>query len=70
MWFEDGIAHAHHPNVFDEHEVMLPGNLRRQPVVDSRLDLVGALPSVSNNPTPRRGKPCSDHAPVTAVFEI
>jgi endonuclease/exonuclease/phosphatase family metal-dependent hydrolase len=47
---------------------MLPGTPRRVPGVDSYVD--DPLPSVTNNPTERRGKPGSDHAPVMATFEI
>jgi endonuclease/exonuclease/phosphatase family metal-dependent hydrolase len=49
---------------------LLPGKPRRLPVVDSHVDAFGALPSVDNNPANRRGKPASDHAPVTATFEF
>jgi endonuclease/exonuclease/phosphatase family metal-dependent hydrolase len=47
---------------------MLPGQPRRVPTVDSHVD--GALPSVGDNPHARRGEPASDHAPVTALFEV
>ena len=47
---------------------MLPGTPRRVPGVDSYVD--DPLPSVTNNPTERRGKPGSDHAPVMATFVI
>lgn len=49
---------------------LLPGRPRRLPNVDSRVDLAGTLPSIGADPGTRRGKPGSDHAPVTAVFEL
>ncbi len=47
---------------------LLPGHPRRVPGVDSYVD--DNLPSVSDDPTERRGKPGSDHSPVIATFEI
>lgn len=49
---------------------LLPGQPRRLPIVDSHIDFFGQLPSVTPNPDERRGKPASDHAPVTATFEL
>jgi endonuclease/exonuclease/phosphatase family metal-dependent hydrolase len=49
---------------------LLPGKPRQVPTVDSRVDIFGALPSVTPNPRERQGKPASDHAPVTAAFEL
>ncbi|MGH2414993.1 MAG: endonuclease/exonuclease/phosphatase family protein [Microcystaceae cyanobacterium] len=49
---------------------LLPGQPRRLPVVDSHVDLAATLPSVSDDPNLRRGKPGSDHAPVTAIFDL
>jgi|SRR5215216_439128 len=47
---------------------LLPGHPRRVPGVDSYVD--DNLPSVSDDPTERRGKPGSDHSPVIATFEL
>jgi endonuclease/exonuclease/phosphatase family metal-dependent hydrolase len=49
---------------------LLPGQPRKLPQVDSHVDVVDALPSVSSDPSLRRGKPGSDHAPVTAIFDL
>lgn len=49
---------------------LLPGQPRRLPEVDSHIDFTNALPSVSDDPTQRQGKPGSDHAPVTAIFDL
>jgi predicted extracellular nuclease len=49
---------------------LLPGKPRQTPTVDSHVDIFGALPSVTPNPGARRGKPASDHAPITATFEL
>lgn len=49
---------------------LLPGQPRRLPEVDSHVDFKSALPSVSDDPTQRQGKPGSDHAPVTAIFDF
>jgi len=51
-------------------EEMLPGRPRRLPIVDSRVHYMGGLDSVTDDPRERSGVPCSDHAPVMAVFEI
>jgi endonuclease/exonuclease/phosphatase family metal-dependent hydrolase len=48
-------------------EELLPGHPRRLPVVDS---LVNNLESVTDDPRQRLGKPCSDHAPVIATFQM
>jgi endonuclease/exonuclease/phosphatase family metal-dependent hydrolase len=48
---------------------MLPGQPRRKPKVDSGV-IANPLPSITDNPDERRGQPGSDHAPVTAVFEL
>jgi endonuclease/exonuclease/phosphatase family metal-dependent hydrolase len=49
---------------------LLPGQPRRLPKADSHVDAFGTLPSIDNNPTNRRGKPASDHAPITATLEL
>jgi endonuclease/exonuclease/phosphatase family metal-dependent hydrolase len=49
---------------------LLPGQPRHVPTVDSHVDIFGSLPSVTPNPGARQGKPASDHAPVTATFEL
>ena len=49
---------------------LLPGKPRRVPVVDSHIDVLGALPSISERPSERRGKPGSDHGPITAIFDF
>lgn len=51
-------------------QALLLGQPRRVPVVDSHVDLLGALPSITSDPTQRQGKPTSDHAPVSAEFEL
>lgn len=51
-------------------EKLLPGQPRRLPEADSHVDLVGSIPSINDDPTKRRGKPGSDHAPITACFEL
>lgn len=43
---------------------------RRLPIVDSHVDTFGGLPSITDSPSERRGKPGSDHAPVTALFDL
>lgn len=48
---------------------LFPGSPRKLPLVDSHVDAI-AMPSVDNNPNSRRGKPGSDHAPVTAIFDL
>ncbi|MGA7954040.1 MAG: endonuclease/exonuclease/phosphatase family protein [Gloeobacterales cyanobacterium] len=49
---------------------LLPGLPHQVPTVDSHVDIFGPLPSVTPNPEARRGKPASDHAPITATFEL
>ncbi|KYC40242.1 hypothetical protein WA1_27300 [Scytonema hofmannii PCC 7110] len=49
---------------------LLPGQPRKLPVVDSHVNVMDALPSISNDPNLRRGKPGSDHAPITAIFDL
>lgn len=51
-------------------EELLPGQPRRLPIVDSHVDLVGRLPSIDDDPKERQDTPSSDHAPVTAAFEL
>ena len=51
-------------------EEFMPGKPRALPTVDSHVDIFGQLPSVTDDPGTRRGKPASDHAPVTAIFEL
>lgn len=46
------------------------GQTRQLPTVDSHVNLLGGLPSISDSPSERRGKPGSDHAPVTATFDL
>ena len=48
---------------------MLPEQPRRRPQVDSGV-ITNPIPSITDNPGERRGQLGSDHAPVTAVFEI
>lgn len=40
------------------------------PVVDSHIDIFNGLPSIDENPENRRGKPGSDHSPITALFDF
>ena len=47
-----------------------PGQPRRLPVVDSHVDLPQVAGSIDENFNARRGQPGSDHAPVTAIFEL
>lgn len=51
-------------------EELLPGSPRKLPTVDSFLEVSTALPSVSDNPSLRRGKPGSDHLPIVATFDL
>ncbi len=48
----------------------LPGTPRRLPMVDSHIDVLGQLPSITEKPSERKGKAGSDHAPVTAIFDL
>jgi endonuclease/exonuclease/phosphatase family metal-dependent hydrolase len=48
---------------------LLPGSPRRLPVADSGI-AINPVPSVTDNPNERRGELGSDHAPITAVFEL
>ncbi len=50
-------------------EELLPGQPRRRPAVDTGVDL-NPVPTVGDVPAERRGKPGSDHAPVTATFVL
>ena len=48
---------------------------KRPPQVDSLVDYgaggpQGGLPSVTETPEVRKGKPASDHAPIVATFDI
>jgi endonuclease/exonuclease/phosphatase family metal-dependent hydrolase len=43
---------------------------RKRPVVDSRPDLQGGIPSIGSNPHERKNEPASDHAPVIATFDL
>jgi len=48
----------------------LPGNPRQLPAVDSG-SAINPLPSITDNPNERRrGELGSDHAPITAIFEL
>ena len=49
---------------------LLPGQPRQLPSVDSHVDVLDGLPSISDNPGERRSEPSSDHAPVTATFDL
>ncbi|MCZ8190237.1 MAG: endonuclease/exonuclease/phosphatase family protein [Microcystis sp. LE19-338.1B] len=49
---------------------LLPGQPRQVPTVDNHIDVFGALPSVGTNPATRRGEPASDHAPISATFDL
>lgn len=49
---------------------LLPGQPRLLPVVDSHVDFEHLLPSITDDPTRRQGKPGSDHAPITASFAL
>ncbi|MBW4501998.1 MAG: endonuclease/exonuclease/phosphatase family protein [Scytonema hyalinum WJT4-NPBG1] len=49
---------------------LLRGQPRKLPKVDSHIDIMDALPSTSNDPNMRRGKLGSDHAPITAIFDL
>ncbi len=51
-------------------EELLPGSSRAWPLVDSHVDILDGLPSVSDVPSERRSAPRSDHAPVTATFDL
>ena len=51
-------------------EALLPGQPRTVPIVDSHIDIIGAIPSISDDPNERRGKPGSDHAPISAWSEL
>jgi len=53
-------------HIFASQELLL-GEL---PAVDSHVDLTNPLPSISDDPNQRQGKPGSDHAPVTAIFDL
>jgi endonuclease/exonuclease/phosphatase family metal-dependent hydrolase len=50
----------------------LPNGSRQLPEeVDSHVDIVGGeLPSIGDDPSRRRREPSSDHAPVTATFDL
>lgn len=50
-------------------EEMLPGQPRSLPKVDSGV-IINPISSITDNPGERRGQPGSDHAPITAVFEL
>ncbi len=47
---------------------LLPGRPRRVPKVDAHVDLFGGLPSITDEPILRRGKPQSDHALTTECW--
>jgi endonuclease/exonuclease/phosphatase family metal-dependent hydrolase len=49
---------------------LFPGKPRRLPEVDSHVDFANPLPSLTDDPKQRQGKPGSDHAPVTAIFDL
>jgi predicted extracellular nuclease len=63
----------------DQHELIdhifasqefFPGLPRRLPVVDSHVGFSDVGDSITENVNERRGKPGSDHAPVTAIFDL
>jgi endonuclease/exonuclease/phosphatase family metal-dependent hydrolase len=47
---------------------LLPGQPRKLPVLDSLVN--NSLPSISDDPRGTQGERISDHAPITATFEI
>lgn len=49
---------------------LLPGEPRALPQADSHVNILGGLPSITNLPSQRRSEPQSDHAPVSATFEL
>lgn len=49
---------------------LLPENTLQTPIVDSHIDGLGLLPSISEQPNERKGEPGSDHAPITATFDF
>ena len=49
---------------------LLPGSPRELPQVDSHVDIINPLPSINDNPNSRLGEPGSDHAPITATFDL
>ncbi len=49
---------------------LFPGQPRQLPDVDSHIDQLDPLPSIDENPLNRRGDPVSDHAPITARFDV
>jgi endonuclease/exonuclease/phosphatase family metal-dependent hydrolase len=51
-------------------EELLRGQPRRLPQADSHVSATSPLPSLGDDPNSRRGKPGSDHAPLTATFEL
>lgn len=54
-------------HIFANRKLVSPAAL---PTVDSHIDILGSLPSISDRPQARQGKPGSDHAPVTATFQL
>ena len=66
-------VHNNDPELIDHifaSEALFPGQPRAVPEVDSHVQFLEPNPSISDNPNERRGKPGSDHAPLTAVFEV
>jgi endonuclease/exonuclease/phosphatase family metal-dependent hydrolase len=49
---------------------LLPGQPRKLPEVDSHINFTNTLPSINDDPSLRQGKPGSDHAPITAIFDL
>jgi len=47
-----------------------PGHPRRLPQVDSHVNFSNVVSSITENFNERLGKPGSDHAPVTALFDL
>ena len=51
-------------------EELLLGEPRQVPEADSHVDILDSLPSIADNARERRGELGSDHAPITASFEL
>ncbi len=55
---------------------LLSGTSSKPPIVDSHVDIFGTLPSITDNPSERRNdqknrqNSPSDHAPITALFDL
>lgn len=51
-------------------EELLTGSPRQLPTVDSFFEISASIPSITDNPSLRRGKPGSDHMPIVATFDL